>query len=138
MLSPSTDALMTGNALSASVTALITKGRKVILTPLRASKSPLMRSRSLAMFVKSTSKKVVTCAEVRLLVTMCSAIFFRIRLIGSTLTRSPGANALTAGAAGAGAGAGAFAAGAGADGAGGAGAGFGAVTAGATVTAGLC
>src|SRR5262245_29073005 len=40
----------------------------------------------------STSKTVVTCAEVLLLITMCSAIFLRIGLMGTTVVRSPGAN----------------------------------------------
>src|SRR5438046_1772128 len=40
----------------------------------------------------STSNTVVTCAEVRRLITMCSAIFLRIALMGTTVTRSPGAN----------------------------------------------
>jgi hypothetical protein len=45
---------------------------------------PLSLSRSLATLVMSTLCTVVTCAEVRLLNTMCSAIFWRITLMGST------------------------------------------------------
>ena len=40
----------------------------------------------------STSNTVVTCAEVRRLTIMCSAIFLRIAPMGTTVTRSPGAN----------------------------------------------
>src|SRR5262249_44254727 len=116
MFSPSTEALTTGMTLSASIAALMTKGRKVSFTPFCASNCFFTRSRNRAMFVKSTSKKEVTCAETLRLLSMFSAILRRILLIGSMVTRSPGA---PAGAGGAGAGAG------GTNGAGGGGAGGG-------------
>src|SRR5258708_31265925 len=56
----------------------------------------------------SISKTVVTCAEMRLDITMCSAVFFRIGSIGTISTRSPGWCGETKGA-GAGAGAAAVA-----------------------------
>src|SRR5262247_199198 len=93
MFSPSTDELTTGSALSASIVALMTNGRNVSFAPFCASNCFFTRSRSRAMFVKSTSKMVVTCAETRLLLSMFSAILRRILLIGSMVTRSPAANA---------------------------------------------
>src|SRR5215475_7398193 len=110
MFSPSTDELTTGSALSASIVALMTNGRNVSFAPFCASNCFFTRSRSRAMFVKSTSKMVVTCAETRRLLSMFSAILRRILLIGSMVTRSPAANAgvgVVGGAAGATAGAGA-------------------------------
>src|SRR5262249_27266789 len=77
-------------------------------TPER-SNSAFIFSRAFKTFVQSTSNNVVTCAEVRRLITMCSAIDFRIVVIG---TRSTSPVKVTAGA-GAGDGAGAGAAGAG-------------------------
>src|SRR5579883_2026946 len=84
MLVPSIDALKIGYSRIAAVAARSTKGRKVRLKPYWAWKLPLILSRILAIFVISTLWTVVTWAEVRLLNTMCSAIFWRMILMGST------------------------------------------------------
>ena len=72
----------------------------------------LVASRIFATRVISTLWTVVTCAEVRLLITMCSAILMRMVLIGST--RVLACPARWRGRVGAGGGAGAAAAGRGA------------------------
>src|SRR5579884_1129070 len=77
------DALKIGNARNASAAAAVTNGRNVNENPLRALNSAFDLSRSFAIFVMSTRCTVVTCAEVRLLMTMCSAIFCRMLLMGS-------------------------------------------------------
>ena len=56
-------ALSCGCTLSASTVACAKNGRNVSLTPSRASKSRLARSRSRAIFVTSASTTVVSCAE---------------------------------------------------------------------------
>ena len=57
-------ALTFGWALSASTVASAKNGRNESLTPSRASKAALARSRSRAMAVTSASTTVVSCAEV--------------------------------------------------------------------------
>src|SRR6185437_14806721 len=86
MLLPSMEALKIGNARSVSAAAAVRKGRNVKEKPFRELNSALDLSRSFAILVMSTRWTVVTCAEVRLLITMCSAIFCRIVLIGSVRT----------------------------------------------------
>src|SRR5580658_2475048 len=83
MFVPSMDALRIGYCRSAAVVARSTNGRNVRPNPYCAWNWPLTLSRSLATRVISTLWTVVTWAEVRLLNTMCSAIFCRIVLIGS-------------------------------------------------------
>src|SRR5580693_8606668 len=78
------EALTMGKARSASTVARATKGRKVREMPLRAAKSSLCFARILATRLMSTRCTVVTCAETRLLITMCSAILIRMLLMGST------------------------------------------------------
>src|SRR5208337_889301 len=87
---PSIDAFRIGNCRSATHVAFSTNGRKVSENPYCACTLPLALSRAFATFVKSTLCTVVTCADVCLLNTMCSAIFCRMTLIGST--RVPGAS----------------------------------------------
>src|SRR5579883_450229 len=86
MFLPSMEALKIGKERRASAAAAVTKGRNVKEKPLRAWNSALFLSRSLAILVMSTRCTVVTCAEVRLLMTMCSAIFWRMVLMGSVRT----------------------------------------------------
>src|SRR5262245_913094 len=106
MVSPSSDALITGNRLSAFTDAWTKNGVTVSFTPER-SNSAFIFSRAFKTFVTSTSKNVVTCAEVRRLITMCSAIELRIVVIGTratspvNVTGGAGAGAGVAGAAGA-------------------------------------
>src|ERR1700689_3633948 len=89
ILVPSIDAFTIGNWRRAAVAARITNGRKVRPNPYWAWNCAFSLSRSLAILVMSALCTVVTCAEVRLLNTMCSAIFCRMLLMGST--RSAGA-----------------------------------------------
>ena len=84
MLSPSTEALTTGTARSASTTAFRMKERKVSLAPARFVLRLLGFSRIFATREKLTSNTECTCADVRRLMTMCSAIRFRITDIFST------------------------------------------------------
>src|SRR5579884_3566070 len=100
MFLPSTEALKIGKARRASAAAAVTNGRNVREKPLRAWNSAFERSRSLAILVISTRCTVVTCAEVRLLITMCSAIFCRMVLIGSVRTLADSARGNGGGAAG--------------------------------------
>src|SRR5882672_11074678 len=90
MLSPSTDALRIGKALSAFTVALTMNGMYVSLTPLRSWYGCLYFWRRWAARDMSISKTVVTCAEMRFDITMCSAVFLRIGSIGTISTRSPG------------------------------------------------
>src|SRR6185295_11916210 len=90
MLSPSTDALRTGKALRASTVALTMNGMCVSLTPLRSWYCCLYLWRRCATRDMSTSETVVTCAEMRFDVTMCSDVFLRMGNMGTISTRSPG------------------------------------------------
>src|SRR3979490_2093054 len=90
MLSASTGALRIGKALSAFTVALTMNGMYVSLTPLRSWYGCLYFCRRGAARDMSISKTVVTWAEIRLDVTMCSAVFLRIGSIGTISTRSPG------------------------------------------------
>src|ERR1700745_3338592 len=112
MLLPSIDALTIGNARRASTAAWVTKGREVSDMPYCAWKLPLLRARILATFVISTLWIVVTCGEVDLLRTMCSAMALRMVLSGSTRVLAIGSMG-ERGVTGAGVGAGAAGAGAG-------------------------
>ena len=91
MLSPSIEAFTSGNVFSASTAAFTMNGVGVSFTPWRSWKALWFSSRRRITRLMSTSKTVVTWAEVRRLMTMCSAIFLRMGLIGTTETRSPGA-----------------------------------------------
>src|SRR3984957_18697896 len=84
MLVPSIEAFTSGYCRSAATAARATKGRKVRPNPYCAWKDPFNLSRSLATLVMSALCTVVTCAEVCLLNVMCSAIFWRMMLMGST------------------------------------------------------
>src|SRR5258708_13717037 len=84
MLVPSMEALTTGKARRASAAARVTNERYVSEKPWRAWNSALARSRARATLVMSTRWTVVTWAEVRLLMIMCSAIRWRMVDIGST------------------------------------------------------
>ena len=88
MLSPSIDALMTGTARIASTTALRMNERNVSFAP-AASNSAFFASRIFATREKLTSKTECTCADVRRLMTMCSAILFRITDILTISTTGP-------------------------------------------------
>src|SRR6478672_4582581 len=103
MLVPSIEALTIGNCRKAAVAARTANGRNVRLMPYCCRNGPLSFSRILAILVMSTRCTVVTCAEVRLLNTMCSPIFWRMVLMGSTLRAgaAPGICAISRGAAGA-------------------------------------
>src|SRR5229473_1888779 len=81
-------ALSLGCTFSASTAASAKNGRNDSLTPSRASKSALARSRSRAMAVTSASTTVVSCAEVCSDSTMRRAINCRARDIGSVVPRS--------------------------------------------------
>ena len=91
MLSPSTRELRTGKVLSASTTAFRMKGMKVSRTPLVSSQAARCFRRSSSTRVMSTSKTVETWAEVRFERIMCSAVFLRMGVMGTTSTRSPDA-----------------------------------------------
>src|SRR5436190_13036928 len=82
MFSPSTDALTTGTARSASTVALRMNDRYVSFAPAR-SYSAFLASRICATRWKLTSNTECTCADVRRLTIMCSAIFLRIVDIGA-------------------------------------------------------
>ena len=88
-------ALSCGCTLSASTVACAKNGRNVSLTPSRASKSDLARSRSLAIFVTSASTTVVSCAEICSDSTIRLAMTWRGRDIRWVVPRS--ADAATAG-----------------------------------------
>src|SRR6185503_9458500 len=90
MLSPSTDALRTGKALRASTVALTMNGMYVSLTPLRSWYCCLYLLRRCATRDMSISETVVTCAEMRFDITMCSDVFLRMGNMGTISTRSPG------------------------------------------------
>ena len=105
-------ALSAGCTLSASIVACAKNGRNVSLTPSRAWNASLARSRSLAMFVTSTSTTVVSCAEVCRDSIIRLAMTWRGRDIRWVLPRS--ADGTIEGRAGAAAGAGALGASAGA------------------------
>src|SRR4029077_1496387 len=90
MLSPSTDALRTGKALRASTVALTMNGMYVSLTPLRSWYCCLYLWRRCATRDMSISETVVTCAEMRFDITMCSDVFLRMGNMGTISTRSPG------------------------------------------------
>ena len=81
-------ALSFGCTLSASTAASAKNGRKVSLTPSRASKSALARSRSRAIAVTSASTTVVSCAEVCSDSTIRCAITWRGRDIFWVVPRS--------------------------------------------------
>src|ERR1051326_4176099 len=104
MLVPSMEALTIGNARSASDAARTTNGRNVSEKPWRAWNSALARSRAFATLVISTRWTVVTWAEVLLLMTMCSAIFWRMLVMASTRVGGAPAGVGAGWAAGAGAG----------------------------------
>ena len=65
------------------------------MTPSRASKSPLARSRSRAIFVTSTSTTVVSCADVCSDSTMRWAMSRRSRVIFSVVPRLADSDAAT-------------------------------------------
>src|SRR5258708_40167969 len=90
MLSPSTDALRIGKALSAFTVAVTMNGMYVSLTPLRSWYGWLYFWRRWAARDMSISQTVVTCGETPWESTLCSAVFFRIGGIGSLSPRSPG------------------------------------------------
>src|SRR5262245_37593951 len=94
MLSPSIEALVNGNARIASTVALAMSAVNDSLAPLR-SYSAFFLSRSCESRWKSTSYTEYTCGEVCALITMCSAIFLRMIVIGTISTRSPSLNAGT-------------------------------------------
>src|SRR5579875_714299 len=83
MLVPSMDAFRIGYWRSAAAAARTTNGKYVRPNPYCAWNCAFTRSRILATRVISTLCTVVTCAEVCLENTMCSAIFCRMLLIGS-------------------------------------------------------
>src|SRR4029450_4104039 len=87
MLSPETAELTIGCARSISAHAFAMNARYVRLAP-RSAYDALFFARSSTICVKSTSKKLVTCAETRRDKIMWSAVILRIFENGST--RSPG------------------------------------------------
>src|SRR6185503_20688707 len=84
ILVPSIEAFTSGYSRKAATAARTMKGRNVSPNPYCAWKEPFNFSRSLATLVMSALWTVVTCAEVCLLNVMCSAIFWRMMLMGST------------------------------------------------------
>src|SRR3954447_8305938 len=106
MLFSSIDALRIGNSRNPVITACTTNGMYVSFTP-RSAYASLCARRSLSIAVKSTSKTVVTCAEVCFEITMCCAIFLRMTESGSRRVDSPALNCIAGAAFAAGAGAGA-------------------------------
>src|SRR4029450_6227577 len=90
MLSPSTDALRPGKSLRASTVALTMNGMNVSLTWLRSRYCCLYLWRRCATRDMSISETVVTCAEMRFDITMCSDVFLRMGNMGTISTRSPG------------------------------------------------
>ncbi len=88
MRSPSILLFSQGYFLIHFTTASTNSGVKVIFSPSRFSNSFLIFSRHCTILVTSASVKLVTCAEVCLLSTMCLAIILRIRSI-STISTLP-------------------------------------------------
>src|SRR5512142_1262324 len=84
MLVPSMEAFTNGYCRRAAHAARTMNGRNVNPNPYCVWKVPFSLSRSLATLVMSTLWTVVTCAEVCLLNVMCSAIFWRMIVMGST------------------------------------------------------
>src|SRR5687768_6423087 len=78
---PSTDELTIGTFLSPSAHAFVMKDMYVSLPP-AFSYSAFWLFRISSTLVKSISNAECTCGDVRLLITMCSAIFRRITVIG--------------------------------------------------------
>src|ERR1051325_8429746 len=99
MLVPSMDALRIGYWRSAAQVARSTNGRNVSPKPYCWLNCAFTRSRILATLVISHLCTVVTCAEVCLLNTMCSAMRWRMMDIGSTrfAGAAPGASYIGAG-----------------------------------------
>src|ERR1039457_5850269 len=93
MLLPSSEALSNGNWRNATAAAAVINGSQVSENPWLAWNWPLNRSRSFATLVISTRWMVVTCAEVRLESSMCSAILIRMVLSGSIFVLAPGEKA---------------------------------------------
>src|ERR1017187_2882613 len=93
MLLPSSEALSNGNCRKATAEAAVINGSQVSENPWLAWNWPLNRSRSFATLVISTRWMVVTCAEVRLESSMCSAILIRMVLSGSIFVLAPGEKA---------------------------------------------
>src|SRR4029079_3386866 len=79
-----------GKALRASTVALTMNGMYVSLTPLRSWYCCLYLWRRCATRDMSISETVVTCAEMRFDITMCSDVFLRMGNMGTISTRSPG------------------------------------------------
>src|SRR6185295_15742030 len=86
MVSPSTDAFKTGNRFNARTAASTKNGVTVSFAP----GSAFDFSRAAMMLEQSTSKNVVTCAEVRRLIIMCSEIDLRMALMGTRSTSPDG------------------------------------------------
>src|SRR3989442_8300748 len=82
------EALMTGWRRSASTTVFAMNAMNVNLAP-RRSYSAFFAWRIFSTVEKFTWNTEWTCADVRRLRTMCSAIFLRITDIGWMSTRSP-------------------------------------------------
>ena len=78
---------MMGHLRMAWMTARAKNGVYVSLLPVACSNLPFMLSRSFTIRVTSTSKMPCTCALVRFDMIMCSAIFLRMVVMGTT---SPG------------------------------------------------
>ena len=89
MLSPSIDAFENGKSRIVSTVAFAMNPVYVSLVP-AASYSAFLFFRSDSQRLKSTSYAENTCGDVWMLITMCSAIFFRITPIFSMRTFSPG------------------------------------------------
>ena len=87
MLSPSTVALMIGNARSASAAASVKNGRKLSFAPVFAWNAAFTSSRNAATLVTSTSTTVVSCAIVCIETTARSATTLRSRDIGTVVPR---------------------------------------------------
>src|SRR5258707_11652922 len=83
ILFPSREAFSSGNCRRAATVARVMNGRYVSEKPYCAWNVGLLRSRVFATAVMSTRWTVVTCADVRFDITMCSAIRCRIVLSGS-------------------------------------------------------
>ena len=89
MLSPSSEAVeRRATPRSASATALAMNGEVRQLGARRARTRPSSPRATCATRVKLTSNTECTCADVRRLSTMCSAIFLRMTAIGTISTRS--------------------------------------------------
>src|SRR5207247_6321435 len=85
MVSPSSEEFTIGKRFRAVAAAWTKKGVTVSLTPER-SNSACCFSFALRMREQSTSNNVVTWADVRRLMTMCSAIAFRMAVRGTRST----------------------------------------------------